>query len=166
MHVKIPYTRLDRFRSGLGPLPRLLPQVVVVCRSLCDMKKTQCPFSLEAPDIHSNSFGNATAGGWWWVGGGGIVMDICAHLLVAWRFDIRVPETLHSHRGDCSVLCQIGPVAWRHCFAHTRKLQLRSSGKMISRWSGPATVPKVPTYGLQTYVLPIHPGNVRSFLSA
>lgn len=162
MHVKIPYTRLDRFRSGLGPLPRLLPQVVVVCRSLCDMKKTQCPFSLEAPDIHSNSFGNATAGGWWWVvvgGGGGIVMDICAHLLVAWRFDIRVPETLHSHRRDCSVLCQIGPVAWRHCFAHTE--QRKNDFPVVRTCHRPKGA------NLRaTDILPIHPGNVRSFLSA
>lgn len=115
MHVKIPYTRLDRFRSGLGPLPRLLPQVVFVCRSLRDVKKPQCPFGLGAPEVRSNSFGNATAGGWGW---GGIVMEISAHLLVAWRFDIRVPETLYSQRRHCSILCQIGPVAWRHCFAH------------------------------------------------
>lgn len=72
MHVKIPYKRLDRFRSGLGPLPSLLPQVVFVCRSLRDVKKPQSPFGLKAPDVRRTHLVMQPPVG----GGGGIIMDI------------------------------------------------------------------------------------------
>lgn len=70
MHVEIPYRRLDRFRSGLGPLPRLLPQVVFVCRNLRDFKKPQCPFGLEAPDVRATHFVcQPLVGGWGYCNG-------------------------------------------------------------------------------------------------
>lgn len=78
MRVEIPYTRLDRFRSGLGPLPGLLPQVVFVCKSFRDslpVKRPQCSFGLEAPDVRATHFVCQPLV----AGVGCIVMDIRAH---------------------------------------------------------------------------------------